>query len=257
MGALSFCGRGVGFDVFNVSADALDLLYSTSVGEVIVDAAFDGDVMLAAAGSRLLRFTLGETEATPVSSEDRPERGNVSAPWFRAIAHAGGDFVVGLGESLSPVDLGPGEPTPQIALEAYTLTMSAGQTEALFSFDNLGHTPLVVTGVEVDAPFSAEIAADLNPEKAGCPGQFEVDPGARLLFYVRVEGTGEHTERSVRLLSNDPDQPSYEGVVEIERPVAAPGDSAEDFHLLAIDGTDVDFSNYAGKVLLAKLYNPL
>ncbi|MEM6991917.1 MAG: hypothetical protein AAF721_15520 [Myxococcota bacterium] len=248
---------GYGFDVLELGADSLSLQYSMPVGEAILDAAFDSDDMIAAAGSRLLRFTLGDDEAVMVSSEDRPDGGDVLAPWFRSVVRTDTGFAAGLGEALAPLDVGAGDPSPEISPEAHTFTMSADQTEALFSFDNLGDSPLIVTGIEVEAPFTAEIAADLNPPREGCADQFEVAPGGKLLFFVRAEGVSDHTPRTIRFLSNDADEPELAGTVEIMRPVPEPGDPGEDFHLLDVNGDDFDFSAQLGKVVLAKLYNPL
>ena len=58
-----------------------------------------------------------------------------------------------------------------------------------------GGAPLIITGAEADAPFSAEVYADLATEREGCPGQFVVEPDRSI---SAPEHPGREHEASVR-----------------------------------------------------------
>ncbi|MEM6294197.1 MAG: hypothetical protein AAGA54_23155 [Myxococcota bacterium] len=248
---------GHGLDELSVSGGRVSLASSLQVDEGILEVASDGDVLLAAAGSALLRLSTTEDGLAWVARDVRPDRGAVDGAWIRTVAHVDGAFMAGHGGRWAPVDTMAAQVAPEVSVEAFTFTMTEGQTEALFGLDNLGTAPLRVTDVMADAPFSAEVAADINPPTQGCPDEFLVPPGGRLLFWLRHDDSEPVSEGTLRILSNDPDQPTYVASVERGRPPAQVGDAVEPFRVLTVDGRDFDSRDQLGKVVLAKLYNPL
>ncbi len=248
---------GHGLDELSMGAGRLSLASSLEVDEGILELAGDGDVLLAAAGSALLRLSAGDDGLAWVARDARPDRGAVDGGWVRTVAFADGTFLAGHGPQWSLVDVAAEDVAPEVSVEAYTFTMTQGQTEALFGLDNVGTAPLRVAGVTADAPFFAEIAADINPPTAGCPDEFLVPPGGRLLFWLRHDDSEPVSEGTLRILSNDPDQPEFTATVERGRPPAEVGDAVEPFRVLTVDGRDFDVRQQLGKVVLAKLYNPL
>lgn len=249
---------GFGFDVVEVSATTLSLAYSALMTTGIpIHGSLEGSELLVAAGSQLQRYELGASEAVLVSVEERPDRGQLVGSWFQAVVRTGDGIDVLMDDELVPLRLGDGTAAPNATSEQYTFQIPNGEPEALMRFGNRGMEPLIVTGVSVSPPFSTEIYAELATPKDGCPGQFVVAPGDDVLAWNRYQGVaGAWHQESFQLVSNDPDGPLL-AMSETNRPQAGTGDSVEDFSFLSVDGDRFVLSRQLGKVVLAKLYNPL
>ncbi|MCA9664141.1 MAG: hypothetical protein KC503_01090 [Myxococcales bacterium] len=251
---------GYGFDVLDLAAGALTLRYSTPMAIGLpFDALLEGDTLLVAAGSALVRYALGQSAATRVSLQGRADSGALDSRWYRAVARAGSgpsaSRVALAGETLIPFSLGAGDVAPDIALEQATVTLVGGQREALFRILNIGSAPLVVTGVSADAPFSVEVDNQVSPPRPGCATQTVVAPGSAIVAWHRTSDTSEQVVAPLRLVSNDPDEPTLTVQGEANRPTIKVGDSVEDFALLSVDGRRFVSSDRRGKALLLKLYN--
>ena len=249
---------GLGFDVLDVSEDSMSLRYSTYTGHGLpVDVAVHDDTLILASLSYLLRYELSNAEASLVSSQSRTRGSDLSPATISSVAYVDEEWIAVVGDQQHVVELGEGLPAPQIAVDNTTFSVFDSEGETLFPFQNIGTANLIYTAASAESPFSAEPYSELATEVEGCPGQYIVEPGSTGLSWIRYDGDDAEHLGAVVVSSDDPDDGKFEGELEVNRPVMTIGDPVEDFRMPTVDGGWFHLSEHRGKVVLAKLYNPL
>ena len=200
-----------------------------------------------------------------VSSELRPDLGDLEGQYFRAITRSPGRHWVLEDERLTPIQLGPGKPEPHLEFARTTVLMptpSQDDEETLLWASNHGTADLIIRDVTSDAPFYAYLKPEHTQQRPGCPGQFVITPGSSTLLYLNYlpENDGTAIEQSpVWFDSNDPDFAVHPGftplLLEGRRPSPEIGSLAMPFDLLALDGTRNALRDYKERWVLLKLFD--
>ena len=260
-GSRALLMRGAhGFDIIDVQATSLTVAASMKTLGAANDGYLTGQDVFVIEGSTLGRYRAGAAAITAVSVEDRPGSGQLVAPWFRAIAAAGGTLHVGLGRDVVPVLAGDGAPSPELAVSLTSTFLSADPGDldnTVLVAANIGSADLVLIGAETATPFGATIPDQSQLQRRpNCPGQWIVP--ADTLFQVESDFRADDASTVVRALTihtNDADEADFEVTLEGNRPAPAPGTASVDFALLTLDAERYQLSDHLGEVVFVKLFN--
>lgn len=247
---------GFGWDLLDVSADAIDLVASLETSGVVLDAAVLDDGVITAEAHALVRF---DAEGEIVSSESRPGARDLQAGWLRGAAIVGEHGVVTDDDGVWPLVLGAPMARPRVELDIAAVAMwTAGEepAEALLIVRNAGDAPMLLRGIEADAPLQAMADADGLETAPGCPEQLVVPAGASVPVELSLQHpSGEPWSGTLRLRTDDPDATLVEVPVDGNRPAPSLASLVEDFSLPTLDGGTFRLSDHRGKLVFLKLFN--
>jgi len=248
-GTTAYVATSTGVSILDVSDPAkLRVLGEIETpGTALAVAPVGDDAIAIADWSTVLVVDVSDPKSPRIEgSETVPTQGTFSRV-LALDALDDGRILAGEWEGFHVLELGPRQPAPDIDLPAthFAGRVAAGTASTIsFEVHNRGGEPLVITDIRSTNPA-------LSPNKR----QLTIPPRSSAELRSTLRPTSDEASNiSLRLCSDDPDEPSVSVDIWANRPEVEVGDPAPEFDLVDLDGKRWSSRALRGKVLVLSYF---